>query len=162
MFHEMFAELSFIFLFQSVKLSLISIEIFIILLLSKLSNHFAWWVIEILFSWLVVRSFFFIFSFNIRIFICVNLKRISIFFLRFILCLFSTFNLLALGILMILDWSLWIWRWSFLSGFSNFSYILILLFLRFVIVGLFFALRFFRILNSHFCNNAKILIVYKC
>jgi hypothetical protein len=45
---------------------------------------------------------------------------------------------------------LWIRWWSFLSDFSSLSCILILLFLRLIIVSLFFDLRFFRILNSHF------------
>ena len=162
MFNEMFAKLSFIFLFQSIKLSLISIEIFIILLLSKLPDYFAWRVIEIFFSWLAFHTFLLVFTFNISIFICNCLSGISIFFLKFIILWFSTFYLLAFSILLILDWSLWIRWWSFLGDFSSFSCILVLLFLRLIIVSLFFDLRFFRILNSHFCIITKILIIYKC
>jgi hypothetical protein len=159
MFHEVLAKLSFIFLFQSVKLSLISIEIFVIGLLSQLSNHFAWWIVEISFSLLIFCSFLFIFIFQASIFVRNSLCRINIPF-RFIFLGFSIFNLKVLRILLSLDWSLWIRRWSFLRHFNTFSCFLVLLFLRLVVASLFFALRFFWILNSHFCNNTKIFIIY--
>ena len=155
----MLAKLSFIFLFQSVKLSLISIEIFVIWLLSQLSNHFAWWIVEISLSLLIFCSFLFIFIFQASIFVRNSLCRISIPF-RFIFLGFSIFNLKVLRILLSLDWSLWIRRWSFLRHFNTFSCFLILLFLRLVVASLFFALRFFWILNSHFCNNTKIFNIY--
>lgn len=160
-FHEVLAKLSFIFLLQSVKLSLISIEIFVIRLLSQLSNHFAWGIVEISLSLLIFCSFFFIFIFQVSIFVWNSLCRISILF-RFIFLGFSIFNLKVFGILLILDWSLWIGRWSFLRHFNTFSCFLILLFLRLVVGSLFFGLRFFWILNSHFCYNTKILIIYIC
>jgi hypothetical protein len=108
-FHEMLAKLSFIFLFQRVKLSLISIEIFIIRLLSQLSNHFAWWVVKISFSLLILYSFLFVFIFQVRILVSYSLYRISILF-RIIFLSFSQFNLKVLRILISLDWSLWIRR----------------------------------------------------
>ena len=143
-FHEMLAKLSFIFLFQRVKLSLISIEIFIIRLLSQLSNHFAWWVVKISFSLLILYSFLFVFIFQVRIFVSYCLNRISILF-RIIFLSFSIFNLKVLRILLSLDWSLWIRRWSFLGYLNTFSCFLVLLFLRLVDLSLFFALRFFWI-----------------
>ena len=45
----MLAELSFIFLLESIELSLISIEVVIVGLLSKMPHDFARWVVEV--SW---------------------------------------------------------------------------------------------------------------
>lgn len=78
--HEVLAKLSLIFLFQRVKLTLISIEIFVIWLLSQLSNDFAWWIVKISFSLLIVRSFLLVFIFQIGIFVRNSLGRIGIFF----------------------------------------------------------------------------------
>lgn len=158
-FHEVLAKLSFIFLFQRVKLSLISIEVFVIGLLGQLSYNFAWWVVEISFSLLVLCSFLLILIFQISIFR--SLGRTGIFF-RIVLLSFSSFNLKVLRVLVVLNWSLRIWRWSFLGDLDAFCCLSILLFLRLVVLGLFFVQRFFWILNCHFFNITKIFIIYIC
>jgi len=155
--HEVLAKLSLIFLFQRVKLTLISIEIFVIWLLSQLSNDFAWWIVKISFSLLIVRSFLLVFIFQIGIFVRNSLGRIGIFF-RIIFQSFSIFNLKVFWILLVLNWSLRIWRRSFLRSFNTFGCLCVLLFLRLVVLSLFFALSFFWILNCHFLILPKYLL----
>ena len=48
-FKVMLAELSFVFLFQRIELTLISVEIIVVRLLSQMTHYFSWWIIEI--SW---------------------------------------------------------------------------------------------------------------
>ena len=43
----MLAELSFVFLFHGVELSLIPVEVVVVRLLSQVTHHFSWWIIEI-------------------------------------------------------------------------------------------------------------------
>lgn len=158
MLHKVLTKLSLIFLFQWVKLSLISIEIFVIWLLSQLSNYFAWWIVKISFSLLIIPSFFLVFIFHIGTLVRNSLDRIGIFF-RIIFQSFSIFNLKVLWILLILNWSLRIWRRSFLRSFNTFGCLCVLLFLRLMVLSLFFALScFFWILNCHFLIIPKYLL----
>jgi hypothetical protein len=43
------AELSFVFLFQGVELTLISIEVVVVGLLCQTTHHLSWWIVKI--SW---------------------------------------------------------------------------------------------------------------
>lgn len=45
---EMFAHLGLVLLLQGVKLALVAVEVVIVRLLSQVSHHFAWWVVEVL------------------------------------------------------------------------------------------------------------------
>ena len=45
---EVFAHLSLVLLLQSVELALVSIEVVEVALLSEVSHHFAWWIVEVL------------------------------------------------------------------------------------------------------------------
>lgn len=98
---EMFAHLSFIFLFQCVELTLISVEIVVVRLLSQMPHNFAWWVIEVSRSAICIETFTFIPWFftwwmteliiewvissvvAIRLFVCVfqSLIQVNLFFL---------------------------------------------------------------------------------
>jgi hypothetical protein len=61
--HEMFAKLSLIFLLESVELALVAIEVVIVALLSEVSEHLGWRVVEVtrptILVALVVSSFAF-------------------------------------------------------------------------------------------------------
>lgn len=45
---EMFAHLGLVLLLQGVELALVAVEVVIVGLLSQVSHHFAWWVVEVL------------------------------------------------------------------------------------------------------------------
>lgn len=53
----MLAELSFVFLLQSIELALVSVEVVIVGLLSEVSHDFSWWIIEVPWSSLSVVTF---------------------------------------------------------------------------------------------------------
>jgi hypothetical protein len=59
----MLAELSFIFLLESVELTLVSVEIVVVGLLSEMPHHFSWWIIKVARSALGVIAFTFVSSF---------------------------------------------------------------------------------------------------
>ena len=50
---EVLAHLCLVFLFESIELTLISVEVVIITLLSQVAHHLSWWVIEVSF-WLAI------------------------------------------------------------------------------------------------------------
>lgn len=50
---EVLAHLSLELLLHGVPLALVSVEIVVVLLLSKVSHDFAWWVVEVL-LWLAI------------------------------------------------------------------------------------------------------------
>ena len=48
-FNVVFAQLSFVFLFECIELALVSVEIIIVGLLGQVTHDFSWWIIKI--SW---------------------------------------------------------------------------------------------------------------
>lgn len=63
---EVLAQLSFIFLLQGVELTLVSVEIVIVLLLSKVSHDFSWRIVEVPGSTLCIEAFSLVTSFLAR------------------------------------------------------------------------------------------------
>ena len=54
------AQLSFVFLLQSVELALVSVEVVVVRLLSKVPHHFSRWVVEVPWSALGIHTFAFV------------------------------------------------------------------------------------------------------
>jgi hypothetical protein len=51
------AQLSFVFLLQSIELALVSVEVVVVGLLSKVPHHFSRWVVEVPWSALCIHTF---------------------------------------------------------------------------------------------------------
>jgi len=49
LFEVMLAQLSFVFLFERIELTLVSVEIIVVRLLGQVTHHFSWGIVEI--SW---------------------------------------------------------------------------------------------------------------
>lgn len=56
-FQEVLAQLSFIFLLQSVELALVSVEVVVVRLLSQVSHNFSRWIVEVPGSTLSINTF---------------------------------------------------------------------------------------------------------
>ena len=152
-FEEMFAELSFILLLQSVELSLISVEVIVVWLLCKVSHHFTRWVVKVSWPSLCVVTLTLISRLltwrGVVLALGVSTKHGSIIWrLSRIICSFVQVNVLSLL------WCLRIWS-SLLLLLSFFS----LIFLSWRLLGLFFFFVLLRSVAYHFSRIRLILII---
>ena len=134
------AQLSFVFLFQRVELTLVSIEIVVVRLLSQMAHHLAWRVIEISWTSLRIKTLGFIarlFTWWVVVRTGYKLRAGVQLSYKWVRCRLVQINLLFLL------WSLWIW-WPLLSVIFFFS-----LFPRLMFLVLLFFFRFLCLCVAH-------------
>lgn len=94
-FEVMFAQLSFIFLFQGVELTLVAIEVVVVGLLSQVSHDLSGWIIEISWPSIGIKTLTFVARFFARRVVELLLVWILLALLARVICALVQVNLLT-------------------------------------------------------------------